>query len=261
LGVVDLKALREEVRKGADSFVFQWVNSITGIIQPIESIAQLANEVSATLHVDAAQAYGRFKIDVETISFDSLTITAHKIHGPQGSAALFLRKPQNYEAFVFGGQQENGLRGGTHNVIGIAGFGQAVEDRFVSFKNVYQRILRIRNAFEELLLEAIPEVTIQGKREKRVINTSCITFPGADGIALMAAFDQEGLICSQTSACRSRKPEPSPALKAMGLSEEEAYATLRFSMSQLNTFKEVSEAVNIITQVYQNHIKKERASA
>jgi len=260
LGIVDLKILREEMKNGADCLVFQWVNSITGIVQPIESIAKLANEESATLHVDAAQAYGRFPIDVETITFDSLTITCHKIHGPQGVAALFLRKPQSYGSFVLGGQQEKGLRGGTHNVIGIAGFGQAVKDRFDSIDNICEKILSLRKTFEELLLETIPEIIIQGKSVQRVINTACVTFPEADGLALMAALDQEGIICSQTSACRSRKPEPSPALTAMGLSEEDAYATLRFSLSQINTYEEISEAVQIISRIFQKHKKKERFS-
>lgn len=190
-----------------------------------------------------------------------MSFTAHKNHGPKGVAALFLRNPRTHQAFIYGGQQEWELRGGTHNVIGIAGFEAAVEDRFRELPTVIGYLQDLRDHFESSILDIVPKALIQGADSKRIPNTSCITFPGIDGIAYMAALDAAGVQCSQTSACRSRKPEPSPALLAMGLAEDEAYASIRFSVSTLNTPDEITKAIGITSSVYRQHLEKERTIA
>ena len=255
-GVVDLEAIAKEARQGADALIFQWANGITGVIQPIKEIAAIAKHANVYFHIDAAQSYGRLNIDIEEIPCDSMTITAHKIHGPKGIAALYLRNSRIHKATIFGGQQERHLRGGTHNIIGLAGFDAAIRDRFEDLQEKIGYLRGLRDQLETSISTILPDVIIRAEAQQRVPNTSCITFPGIDGLAFMASLDRMGVQCSQSSACRSNQPEPSPSLKAMGLSDEEAYATIRFSVSELNTPEDIEKAVKIITTTFKNSVIK-----
>ena len=249
-GRVDVDAIRTACQDGPVALFVQWANNETGVIQPIEAIAQIARESGSYLHVDAAQAFGRIPIDLAEVSVGSLAITAHKIHGPTGVAALAFDAKRAFCPVILGGQQEEGLRGGTHNMIGIRGFHEAVEERFNDLHGATERLRELRDEFEARVLSAEPRCEVQGGSSARVCNTSCITFFGADGGAMVAWLDAHGVQCSQTSACRSNRPEPSATLTAMGLSEADAYSSIRFAVSVLNTADEIDRAVELVIRAY-----------
>ena len=249
-GVIDLDDVQRKVADGCVALVVQWANAETGVIQPIGEISSLARGVGARLHVDAAQAYGRIPLDLNSCGINTLTVTAHKIHGPKGIAALYCEAGTAISPVIYGGQQEHGLRGGTHNTVGICGFSAAVTERFADFGRQTERLRELRDEFEGAVTERLPSAIVRGRAVSRVPNTSSITFPDADGSAMVAWLDANGLLCSQTSACRSRRPEPSPVLTAMGLDEAEAYSTVRFSVSVLNEPYEMPMAADLVRRAY-----------
>ena len=216
------------------------------MIQPVEQIAQLCRSRGIPFHTDACQAVGKLPIDLQQVPVDLLTLTAHKIHGPQGVGAVYARDPSWLVPMLHGGSQEYGLRAGTENLPGIVGLGVAAAVRRQQFEAVVLRLSRLRDQFEQCVLELVPGVTINGNIERRVCNTTNLCFHGVDGQALVARLDQEGIRCSQSSACTNRRPEPSYVLRAMGLSEEDAYASIRFSFGVFNTDQEVEAAAVVI---------------
>lgn len=245
LGALE-EALRARAEAGACLVSIQWTNSETGVVQPVEEIARLCRRHGALFHTDAAQAVGRLPMDLQHLSADFLTFSGHKLHAPPGTGALFVRRPGSFAPFILGGGQEAGLRSGTPNLPGILGLAVAVEERARDLPNAIARLTGLRDAFEAGILAVVPDVVINGASAERVGNTSNLRFAGIDGQALLAALDRAGLRCSQASACSSGRPEPSHVLRAMGLTEGEAYASLRFSFSLLNTMSDVDFAVAAI---------------
>lgn len=225
----------------------QWVNNETGVVQPIEEILEICQKRKVPLHVDAAQAVGKLPIDLSALPVDYLSLTGHKIHAPAGVGALFARGP--IRPWMPGGDQERGHRGGTENLIGIAGLGAAAEARRRKFPTVTQQLLALRNTFENQLLESHSWLKINGDREARIGNTSNIHFVGLDGQAIMAQLDVAGICVSQSSACTSHKPSPSYVLRAMGLSEVEAFSSVRFSFGETNSEEDVDQALAELSMV------------
>ena len=246
-GIVDLADLEQTLsRSNAKSVVaVQWANSETGVIQPVSAISELCQKHEAHYHCDAVQAFGRVPIDTNQIAIDSITITAHKIHGPKGIGALYLRTVETLDPQIIGGDQESGLRSGTENVAGIAGFAEAAIARHSRFEKVNQHLKTLTRTFAERVQAKFPSVIINGL-EDRISNTINLQFPGIDGQALVVLLDQQGLMCSQSSACTNKRPEPSRVLRSMGLSEEEAYSSIRFSVSEFTTDAEICEAADIL---------------
>lgn len=245
-GVIDLSELERAIEEHAALVSIQWVNNETGVIQPIEDIADICRTQGVPLHVDGAQAAGKIPIDFTNQFIDSLTLSAHKIHGPQGIGALIVRGPQKFPKFIWGGDQEDGLRAGTQNVLGIVGFGEASRIRAEIFEEATQHLASLTNTFEDLIAKKIVDVSINGLGAPRAPGCTNVLFHGVDGQALLARLDQDGIMCSQSSACTNHRPEPSYVLRAMGLSEDEAYSSLRFSFSVQNTVHEVNDAVGLI---------------
>ncbi len=227
----------------------QWVNNETGVIQPIEQIAALCRERGVPFHTDAAQAVGKLPIDVSTLPVDFLSLTAHKFHGPQGIGALYARNRRWLSPMLYGGAQEGGLRAGTENVPGIVGMGKAAALRCARLGEVQLYLQQLRDRFENLMLDLVPGAEVNGDRARRVCNTTNLLFRDIDGEALVAQLDHVGIRCSQSSACTNMYPEPSHVLLAMGLSEDEAYASVRFGVSELNTLEEVEWAATQIMEV------------
>lgn len=225
----------------------QWVNNETGVIQPIEEILEICQRQGVPLHVDAAQAVGKLPIDLAALPVDFLSMTGHKIHAPAGVGALFARAP--IRPWMPGGDQERGHRGGTENLIGIAGLGAAAEARRRQFPTVTEKLFALRNRLESPLLKEFPWLKVNGDRDARIGNTSNIHFVGLDGQAVMAQLDVAGICVSQSSACTSHKPTPSYVLAAMGLSESEAFSSVRFSVGETNTEDEIDQAVAEISLV------------
>lgn len=248
-GQISLEDLEKHLKESEAVVSIQWANSETGVLQPIDDIASLCHEFGAVLHTDAVQAVGRIPIDVSTSTIDCLSLTAHKLHGPKGIGALFIRQPEQHAPMMLGGSQEFGIRAGTENTSGIIGFGVAASDRNKSWQKSICQLNKLRDEFESQVLSQIKDTSVNGQKELRVVNTSNICFHGLNGEALIARLEQANIFCSQNSACNNHKPEPSHVLRAMGLSEEESYSSLRFSFSVLNTHDEVNHVVSTISDI------------
>lgn len=252
-GLISLNEL-ENILKSDDTALVSigWSSSETGVLQPIKEISKLCVKYLVQFHCDASQYVGRGEIDLDSIDIDYLTFTGHKLHAPKGIGCLYLKDKHKFISIFRGGSQENGLRSGTENIIGILGLSIAIEARLNSFKSHIEKIKKIRDYFEDSIKREIQSITINGEKTERSVNTSNITFHGIDGRALLAQLDNEDIYCSQTSACTSMIPEPSETLLAMGLSVDDAFASLRFSFSIGNTFEEVDKACSIIKKKVEN---------
>ncbi|ACL55677.1 cysteine desulfurase family protein [Methylobacterium nodulans] len=256
-GRIDAEGIRRRARAAprAQTYVLaiQAANSETGVIQPVEEIVTEFRSAydSAFILLDAAQAVGRVRLELNKLRADAISFSGHKLHGPQGTGALILA---NSEAVVspllYGGGQERGLRSGTQNVPGIIGFGVAAERRTEEFLAASVTLRAIRDEFEGRLRQHLGNrVTFNGAVAPRVPNTSNVRFADVDGMQLLALLDARGVMASQGSACSSGRPEPSSTLTAMGLSTKEAFSSLRFSFSILNKIEEAVEAADIAAEL------------
>lgn len=245
-GRLDLSCLISALETGVELVCVQWVNSEIGVVQDIDTISGFCRKYGAKLHVDAAQAVGRLALDVSRTPVDFLSFSGHKLHALPGIGVLYAADPSSVRPLIYGGGQERGMRSGTENWIGIATLEAALADRMASLQDHIRYMCQLRDVFEDGLLESSPWVVINGRRATTVCNTSNVRFPGIDGQALVARLDRKGVICSQTSACSSSRPEPSYVLRAIGLSEDDAYSSVRFSVSVLNSLSEIEEAVEVI---------------
>jgi len=245
-GGLPLATLCDVIATRPDLVTLQMANSETGRIHPVKEIATRCRSKGVLFHTDASQAVGKMAVDVGDLGVDLLTFTAHKIHGPSGSGALYTRIPSHTPVFVHGGQQENGFRGGTQNLLGIVGFGAAAAERNCRVTEVVGGMIATRDRFEAAVRAHICDTTINAGGGQRLPNTSNICFHGIDGQALVARLEQRGLYCSQTTACTSRRPEPSYVLRAMGLSEADAYSSVRFSFGELNLAGDADDAAHIV---------------
>lgn len=256
-GRIDLDRLAGMANERTALVSVQSVNNETGVVQPVEAVAEISHRAGALYHCDAAQALGKLPVDVgRQHGPDLLSVTAHKIHGPTGCGALYARDPSLLQPLVGGGDQEQGLRGGTENLIGAVGFGTAAAERVRHLTDVTALLTACRDTFEQAVLTAEPGVTVNGDRLHRVGNTSNLHFPDIDGTMLIAALDDRELYCSQSSACTTARPTPSHVLTAMGFSEAEAYASLRFSFGVLNTPEEAERAAHCVIDAYRDLVSR-----
>ncbi len=242
-GQLAWEALDEAITPDTDLVSVQWVNNETGAILPIERVARLCQSRGVLFHTDAAQAVGKLPVSITELPIDFLTFTAHKFHGPQGIGALYVRSSKELLPLLWGGSQEGGLRPGTENVPGIIGMGTAAQLRLERLEDIQGLMASLRDDFEQSVIDRVPDVEINGDPDMRVCNATNLLFRDVDGQALVARLDQEGIRCSQSSACTNQRPEPSYVLRAMGLSESEAYASIRFSFSEFNTVEDVDDTV------------------
>lgn len=218
-------------------------NNETGVVQPVEDIGRACRERNIHFHVDAVQAAGKIDIDVAAIGCDTLSLSAHKMHAPKGIGALYVRKGLPLSSHLLGGAQERRRRAGTENVPLAAAFGAAAS--LAAGPAPRARVAALRDRFES----ALPPATINGAITRRLPNTSNVTFPDADGEGIVIGLDLAGIAVSTGSACSSGRIEPSPVLLAMGLTAEEAKATVRFSLSRMTTEEEVDRAIAVLREV------------
>lgn len=219
-----------------------WANNETGVFSPIAEAADIAAGHDTLFHTDAVQAVGKIPIDVTEFPIHTLSMSAHKIHGPKGVGALFVNSRMRFSPLLIGGGQENERRSGTENVPGIVGFGVAAELAVSHFEET-AALAGLRNAFEKEIIEQIEGVEINGDPNDRLPNTSNLYFPGVDGEGLLILLDEAGVCCSPGSACSTGDVKPSRIVKAMGHSSARARSSVRFSFSRYNTRDEVGEAV------------------
>jgi cysteine desulfurase len=248
-GVVDPEDIRSALRPETILISVMHTNNELGTIQPIEEIGRIAAEADVYFHCDAVQSAGKLALDVNCLGVDLLSISAHKIYGPKGVGALYVRSGTPLEPQLRGGHHERDLRPGTENVPGIAGFGKTAELAGEHMAENVRRIGALRDRLEKALLDSIPAIRVNGDRERRISNTTNLTFAGAAGEALVIALDLQGVACSTGAACSSGAIEPSHVLTAIGLSPEDARSSLRFSLGRPTTGEEVEQAIAVIPSV------------
>jgi cysteine desulfurase len=248
-GVVSAEDVRRALRPNTRLVSVMMANNETGVLQPVELIGRITREAGVRFHVDAVQAAGKVAIDVEAIGCDLLSISGHKMHGPQGTGALFVRRRTRLEPLFAGGAHERQRRAGTENVAGIVGLGKAAECAREGLRGgTMERVRELRDRLETGLQESASGVN--GGQTARVPNTANVWFASLDGEALVIGLDLKGLAVSSGAACSSGASEPSHVLRAMGLPIERARASLRFSLHRQTTVEEIDRAIDLVaTQV------------
>jgi cysteine desulfurase len=248
-GVVSAEDVRRALRPNTRLVSVMMANNETGVLQPVEEIGRITREAGVRFHVDAVQAAGKVAIDVEAIGCDLLSISGHKMHGPQGTGALFVRRRTRLEPLFAGGAHERQRRAGTENVAGIVGLGKASECAMDGLRGgAVERMRELRDRLETGLRESASGVN--GGRTARVPNTSNVWFESLDGEALVIGLDLKGLAVSSGAACSSGTSEPSHVLRAMGLPIERARASLRFSLHRQTSAEEIDQTIELVsTQV------------
>ncbi|WP_084625500.1 cysteine desulfurase family protein [Sphingobium sp. C100] len=229
----------------------QSANSETGVMQPIAAIADLLEGRTGILfHSDAAQAFGKISVGVGRGAPDVVSISGHKLHAPMGIGAIITKMGEDrIGPLVHGGDQQRGRRAGTEPVALIAGLSAACSARASTFLVDVNRMRKLRDRLEQQLVERVPNARVNGAKAERLPNTSSVTFTGIDGMAMVAQLDAEGIMVSQGSACSSMRPTPSHVLLAMGMTEAEAFSTIRFAVSPLNTIEEIDTVVATIARL------------
>ena len=225
-------------------------NNETGVIQPIQELAAIVKEYDAVFHTDGVQAVGKIPIDIHTLGVHMLTLSGHKFHGPKGIGVLYARKGIELTPLVHGGHQEWGLRAGTENVMGIVGLGKAAELAMDHLPQMEQ-VKVLRNRLEKGIQKLIRGAKRNGHDKHRLPNTLNMTLPGIRGESMVLALDQRAIAASSGSACRAGLPEPSYALTAMGLSEEDAHCAIRFSLGLENSIDDVDRTIFTIQDILQ----------
>jgi len=242
-GVLDLEYLYSHLTDDTAIVSIMWANNESGVIFPIEEIAAALKGQGAVFHTDAVQAVGKIPVDVKKTGLDMLSLSGHKIHGPKGVGALYVRKGTRFSPFMIGGHQERNRRGGTENVASIVGLGQASEIAKQQLGDMDTRVRALRDRLEEGLLNNVPNALLNGKKDSRLPNTSNISFEYIEGEAILLMMDQLKICASSGSACTSGSLEPSHVLRAMGVPFTAAHGSIRFSLSAYNTEKEVDFVV------------------
>lgn len=245
-GCLDPDDVRRALRSNTSMISVMMANNETGVIQPVEEIGRIAQEADVWFHTDAVQAAGKLPIDTKAIGCDLLSISGHKFHAPQGTGVLYLRRGTQIEPLFFGGTHERQRRAGTENVAGIVGLGKAAELAVKALQTgTVERIAALRDRLEQGILAAVGKAGVNGGG-LRVPNTTNIHFDQLEGEALVIALDLKGIAVSGGSACASGAADPSHVLAAMGLPPERARASLRFSLTKLNTEEDIDAALEII---------------
>jgi cysteine desulfurase len=248
-GIVEPDEVRRALRPETILITVMHANNELGTVQPIAEIGRIAAEADVLFHSDAVQSAGKLPLDVTRLGVDLLSISAHKIYGPKGVGALYVRSDTPLEPQFRGGHHERDRRPGTENVPGIVGLGKAAAIARTQLTEDANTIGALRDHLEEALLEQIPAVRVNGDPRGRVPNTTNLIFSGAGGEALVIALDLDGIACSTGAACSSGAVEPSHVLTAIGLSRDEARSSLRFSLGRPTTGKEIDRALGIIPAV------------
>jgi cysteine desulfurase len=238
-GNLDLDNLYANLTDETALVSLMWANNETGVIFPIEEIAQRTKTHGAVFHTDAVQAVGKLPINLADSHIDMLSLSGHKLHAPKGVGALYVRRGTKFAPFLMGGHQEHGRRGGTENVASIIGLGKAAELAAAHMGTENERVQRLRDTLEKALLERIPNSIRNGDPDNRLLNTTSIAFEYVEGEAILLMMDQYGICASSGSACTSGSLEPSHVLRAMGVPFTAAHGSIRFSLSVYNTQEEI----------------------
>ena len=247
-GLLDPDKLETAITSETAVVSLLWANNETGVLFPIEEIAAITARKKVPLHLDAVQAAGKVPINLEELGAQYVSLSAHKLYAPKGVGALYVNRRARYTPLLRGSQEES-KRGGTQNVASIIAFGKAAEMAQCHLLAAAERIAKLRDRFEQTLLSSVEGVRRNGTDEPRLPNTSNLTFTGIEAETALLLFDQEGLCCSAGSACSSGSINPSHVLTAMGVTRDEARASLRFSLGRTTTESDIDRALEIIPRI------------
>ncbi len=245
-GVVDASSVRRALRPDTILITIMHANNEIGTVQPIEEIGRIAEEADVYFHSDGVQSTGKIQVDVRKLKVDLYSISSHKIHGPKGAGALFVRKGTILKPLLTGGGHERNRRSGTENVAGIIGFGQAAKMARESLTSDMARVAELRDLLETALKSRIEFIQVNGENAPRLPNTTNIMVDYAEGEGLVISLDLKGVAVSTGSACSSGSMEPSHVLTAIGKTPDEAHGSLRLSLSALTTREDVEYVIEVL---------------
>jgi len=248
-GIVDPDIITNSINPHTVLVSIMLANNEVGTIQPMKEISEICKKYQISLHTDAVQAVGKIPIDVKELGVDALSISSHKINGPKGVGALFIKKGLKVNPVILGGGQENGLRSGTENVAGIVGFGKACE---IAKERLSENISHFQNLYSSILskiVKEIPHVKLNGDPQNRIFNNIHLTFLGVNGEDLIIKLDEHGIAASTGSACSVHTQKASHVLQAMGFNHEQITGSLRISFGYMNTLNEVEQTVEVLKKV------------
>lgn len=247
-GIIKIEDLKDAITDETILITVMHANNEIGTIQPIEEIGKIAREKGIKFHTDAVQSFGKIEVDVEKLNVDLLSLSSHKINGPKGVGAIYIRKGTRLTPLIHGGGQERGIRAGTENVPGIVGFGKACELASQQLDEHYEKLSSIRDELIEKVLGTIPETYLNGDVETRLPNLVNFRFKAIEGESLILLLDAKGYQASTGSACSSNKLEASPVLTALGLDPVDVHGSLRISLAPESDSFDVDEFVNVIAE-------------
>ncbi|HHL34556.1 MAG TPA: cysteine desulfurase NifS [Desulfobulbaceae bacterium] len=251
-GLLDMESYKQALSDDTAIISIMWANNETGVIFPVEEMAAMARERGILFHTDAVQAVGKIPINMRENTIDFLSLSGHKLHAPKGVGVLYVRKGTPFVPFLNGGHQERGRRGGTENVASIIGLGRACELAGQSLQDENTRVKALRDKLEKGLLATIPKSMLNGHPEKRLPNTSNISFEFVEGEAILLHMNQYNICASSGSACTSGSLEPSHVMRAMGVPFTAAHGSIRFSLSIYNTEEEVDLVLDKMPDIIAN---------
>jgi cysteine desulfurase len=248
-GIIDSNDVTNSIAENTVLVSIMFANNEVGTIQPIKEISEICKKYQIPLHTDAVQAVGKVPINVKELGVDALSISSHKINGPKGIGALFIKKGLKIVPYITGGGQENGLRSGTENVASIVGFGKACEIAKERFNENISHFQTLHSSMLSRIVKEIPHVKLNGHPEKRIFNNIHFTFLGVNGEDLIIKLDEHGIAASTGSACSVHTQKASHVLKAMDFNHEQITGSLRMSFGYMNTLDEVEQTVEVLKMV------------
>ncbi len=256
-GNLDVAELEAAIRPHTALVSIMWANNETGVLFPVEEVAEICRQKGVLFHTDAVQAVGKITIHLRDTAINFLSLSAHKFHGPKGVGALCVRRGTRFHPSIAGGGQQNGRRGGTENVAAIVGLGKAAERAAKYIADGNCSVRSMRNRFEREVRERVSGVSVNGAGAPRIPNTSSLSFEGIESSAALLLLDRHRICCSAGSACRTGSQEASHVLRAMNPNGDGARRSLRFSFGRFNSEAEIDRAIEIVPKV----IRKLRETA
>ncbi len=248
-GLIDTGKLEDAIEEDTALISVMYANNETGVIFPVDEIGKIARSKNIPFHTDAVQAAGKISFGMDQLEADFLSLSGHKIHGPKGVGALYVRKGSRFSPFIIGGHQENNRRGGTENVASIVGFGAAAQLAKKKIKEELTKVKALRGRLENYILKNVSNTRINGDKEKRLPNTSNISFEFVEGEAILLLLDEKNIAASSGSACTSGSLAPSHVLKSMGVPPTFIQGSVRFSLSRYNTEEEIDYLNKTIPEI------------
>jgi cysteine desulfurase len=238
-GMIDMEDVKRAINDKTAIVSAMWANNETGVMFPVVEIAEIAAGHGALMHTDAVQAVGKVPINLSKTNINFLSLSGHKLHAPKGIGALYIKKGTRFSPFMIGGHQESSRRGGTENVPGIVGLGEAARLAMNNFNEENTRVKKMRDRLQQGLLDKVSQARVNGRPESRLPNTLNIGFEFVEGEAILMRLDDKGICASSGSACTSGSLEPSHVLRAMGVPFTAVHGSIRFSLSRYNTEDEI----------------------